>query len=1188
MLPLPKVAYATSRVVTTFGQSPTIRNAFHLQSSSSPSSSTKTNSPGSNYFQQNKGSSKPLYNFFDQASGGSKGRFTHGYLGVSRVVTQIQPVIANDTGYANDDYEEAVTAKPVTTLHPRRYRSHSLSYTSQERAQKLSVLSTVQIHARSRHAFSQALTTDDLEPALESAPSSPLLTRRNSTASFTRPDTPPLDVLQPPFPAQTSNILPSSAGQIESVNINAPHPIAVEHESEHFRAFVHARSSGDYEVALRCINNFRAALTANLVTPSVHDFNAGLEALYHTRPRGSTLTDIQDLYNSMIRLDIYPNLRTYTTLILAHCDRDREVVWSLKGMDHQLKSRRNLGLSDSSTSQDKALKDALMRENNFASAASLFRILRTLSGKENLNVDVFFSLLKCSAHYGAIDVAIMVWESIEQHSAKPFAAWYKLMIQTFGRAGEIDGAEDIFSDFKEQSAAGKISNPLRNGDPIHSAVAVWNVMIEAYCRNGKPDMAVGLLEQMLAPRNSSDNNQFILPYPAPSTYTTIIAGFCNAGDYQSAMAWFNTLVAQSSSPGHSFDPTLSPTRPDTLAWRVLLETFSEDQNTLSELNTVWSKCLEFASQDKIPIRPVDRHLVAHTNVQFVKKAVTVNPLLEDRVQHCSQLLAVAQSTIDLKSTPVSYAPKIWEAYIDLGLPLAGLDFALNYLEAFLPKYHQRPVYREQLNTFNRFFCSLDWTKITSGKVALRSALKFEALFGQAIINPNALHLHIMRQYTFARSQFMAVVDLEAVEVQRLCEIAAKLEMIDPQERDDFIGLVPFLEDLIEHGVENFPYLSTLTRDMILKALMYDRSLYQVKALIEELGLTHLMHNLVQLMPAVSTSSPSPPPWTDGSSLEAEPETPLTVPSVTSSDDLPLHTYQNPLYEEVDFSCVPQRPFVDRAVTRNLDQTLVTVSRNPFSLEKTWDVFYRNLSQANKVPSPYTLSRMCQTFGRSKDIPKVKFLYSVAQSLLATMEHDKQMQSEAWFLIEDGMIIAMAQAGEVDAAHVHRRRILQQGGAPSADAYGGLILNVKETTDDTSNAMTLFNESQMLGVVPNHYLYNNIISKLAKARKADAALELFGKMKMSGPMPSSITYGAVLGACARVGDATSAEALFEEMARAPDFKPKIPPFNTMMQLYTTTKPNRDRVLFYYESMLTHNVSPTAYTYKVINTSTVVKR
>ena len=36
---------------------------------------------------------------------------------------------------------------------------------------------------------------------------------------------------------------------------------------------------------------------------------------------------------------------------------------------------------------------------------------------------------------------------------------------------------------------------------------------------------------------------------------------------------------------------------------------------------------------------------------------------------------------------------------------------------------------------------------------------------------------------------------------------------------------------------------------------------------------------------------------------------------------------------------------------------------------------------------------------------------------------------------------------------------------------------------------------------------------------------------------------------------------------------------MMQLYTQTKPDRERVLYYYNALLKANIKPTAHTYKV---------
>ena len=218
-------------------------------------------------------------------------------------------------------------------------------------------------------------------------------------------------------------------------------------------------------------------------------------------------------------------------------------------------------------------------------------------------------------------------------------------------------------------------------------------------------------------------------------------------------------------------------------------------------------------------------------------------------------------------------------------------------------------------------------------------------------------------------------------------------------------------------------------------------------------------------------------------------------------------------------------------------------------------------------------------GRLKEMDKVRTLYDAGQLVLSTLKDESHWQSSGWYQIEDQMIIACAHAGEMDAAFRHRDRIIAQGRTPSADAYGSLIECVKDTTDDTSNAMSIYKESQAVGCTPNIYLFNTIISKLAKARKADFALELFQQMKACGTKPSSITYGAVIAACARVGDAMSAEQLFLEMSEQHTFKPRIPPFNTMMQLYTQTKPNRERVLHFYNALLNARIPPSGHTYKV---------
>jgi pentatricopeptide repeat protein len=225
------------------------------------------------------------------------------------------------------------------------------------------------------------------------------------------------------------------------------------------------------------------------------------------------------------------------------------------------------------------------------------------------------------------------------------------------------------------------------------------------------------------------------------------------------------------------------------------------------------------------------------------------------------------------------------------------------------------------------------------------------------------------------------------------------------------------------------------------------------------------------------------------------------------------------------------------------------------------------------------SRLIQALGHKGNLDCVHLLYNNGQLVLAQMNNEKHLQSYRWYSIENQMIVALAHAGGIEGAHVHRQRIIDQGSTPSSDAYDTLIQCVKETTDNSTNTLALWQESQARGVVVNIYLYNMIILKLSKAHKADLALDLFKQMKANRIRPSSVTFGAIITACCRVGDAQSTEVLFDEMKQQRNFKPRIPPYNMMIQFYTHIVQNRERVLYYFSELMRANVQPTVHTYKV---------
>lgn len=167
------------------------------------------------------------------------------------------------------------------------------------------------------------------------------------------------------------------------------------------------------------------------------------------------------------------------------------------------------------------------------------------------------------------------------------------------------------------------------------------------------------------------------------------------------------------------------------------------------------------------------------------------------------------------------------------------------------------------------------------------------------------------------------------------------------------------------------------------------------------------------------------------------------------------------------------------------------------------------------------------------------------------------------------------------ASVHRHRLIAGGRVPTANAYAALIATVKDTTDDALIAQELFDESQRLGCRPNTYLFNTVISKLSRARKAERALQLFDLMTSPelNLNPTSVTYGAVINAYTRTGDEDSAVRLFEKMEQDRGFKPRVPPYNTMIQFFTSTKPDRAKAERFVEKMRKWRVEPSAHTYKL---------
>ena len=1186
---LPKVAthilHQTSRAVAAVQNQSgyTIRNVLQLQTQSTPTTT------GSGLGSWN-GAGSSSWGSSGAGPGGAKynagSRFYSGYTvslqyleyetvsnifqGAGRAVTQANSSTASDgtNGQSDDNDEVTFNHIPRHRQHGPRARSHSLSIEGrQERGEKLGVLKTVQMHTRSKHTFATAAHSENTASGVPHAPTSdlglPVLVRRNSTSAPIHSDS--LESTPTPLPS-----IPPTTHTLPVTDPAAPQsttePVIERIEDAATKLFLElkeARNKRDAPQVLQLVERMRTSSEI----PHIAELNMALEALHESRRPGEPLNILLDTYNEMIKRSIVPNSRTYLILILALTDRDREVHGTIMGLEARTKRRLRSEPVDNLPEQQ--LIEQLRSENNFGSAMSLFEALSAISRNKNIiPLVIYNSLLQSCAYQSNIDAAIHVFAHLEKRSdLLPSAATFSRLISVYTNIGDLRGAKDVFDEYRAAARENRLTrreskSPTRSN--AASNLIVWNKMIEAYFRCGEHVDAMNLLELMMDKQPSTEVQASDVPSPAASTFTQIIAGFCQGGDVPSALCWFNRLLEQDATARHPHESSYIPPRPDQIAWMVMLEALAME-NMVPDMNTLFGVLVQNATKDGLEIRATDRLMLFEANMRYLEASKGIAnaeaiKILDFLVQNVLTFNDFGSPIKLLRTGRKKVTDEIVDKYIQFG----DSTRAFNLVEPFV---HSRLKHLQQAESLSL----LPSAKIHDEMGALRDtvmaisihmlqpdvAKQLPVTFKDALRVmrlSDATHLlpssPVASFYLNAYASSKArgeVVELKLRDWELLAYASTSLELPHDERVPKPVqpGTATLLEDMQKYGVDLERFGKAIIR-RIVKAVFLKHGVEELQALFSRLGPDYerVLNN----------------PERDGESVRAAfQRSSVAVPQ----DAIQVAVSQKPIVVDVYHSRYVEEFFPNHPTV----SPLMAYSRFEGGVAK------------GIYPVPSAIGRLINALGRLKEMDKVRTLYDAAQLVISTLEKESDWQSKTWFMIEDQMIISCAHAGEMDAALQHRQRMTQHGGIPSADAYGALIECVKDTTDDTSNAVSLYYESQAVGCAPNVYLFNTIISKLAKARKADFALALFQEMKAIGVKPSSITYGAVIAACARVGDAMSAEQLFREMSEQPNFKPRIPPFNTMMQLYTLTKPNRERVIQYYQRLLDAQIPPSGHTYKV---------
>ena len=1056
-----------------------------------------------------------------------------------------------------------------------RSSSVSLSGTGRnERGEKMGVLKTVQLHTRSRHVFAPVETLASAKERLLAEAvdlgdvvSRPLLVRRNSTSAPLSP------LLDAPTPVPLPVIPPVYDRDADEVTVSF-NPVP---KSKPTTQSVTPPPTNDYiATLLSCEGESSASIVKDTIEimlqdPFVQDvdhFNAGLRALYVTRRIGDPLTHIIRLYNAMLDKSVVPNIQTYETLILALTNRDFEVHHAILSIESKLADKHPLFGRVETAINTSILESRLRRlklEDNFGSAMSLFEGVLAAKGTNSMYLGAFTQLIRSCAFRANVSAAVHVFAQLERRRITIDHPVYRNMIVAFSNARMIKQAEEIFTEFLKPRFSVK-SFP-RSGSPHvdrgyhlhsnrHEQIKVWNAMIEAYFRAEMPDKAVGLLGRMLASTATNDFGPNDIPIVTPSTFKVVIAGFLRGGDTPSALSWFERLLEQKdSATDHYQGLGGAPMRPDMPQWRVILHGLAKKEK-IDDLNRLYRVMRSVAVQDRLNWGPIDQLIVYSANMRNLgdldnEAAFKILNFIAEDIAASSSKVSIPENLPLISSLALSF--------IQRGQFLSAAEIMRKWYTTVYETNTTHQVLRVMQNDLNHVTQHLsNAAKHGKGVLDYHVAsilVKLHTLLGLDItyeFGPWYLHTYGLARlkddidYSQMTPHDWNLVLNCAVEMEAAAQAGTKgLTVIDQYA---FKGVASLLEDIVNQGLI-FSDLDEKLGGRTIEHLQSQLGDARCQELLSNLDPSYLeVFNRLRKIKYSALES--------ALNQNSEPIVPLPGIQNSSQELIPL-TISLKLSDTVD---IILRHRGERSVPDRIEQAYALVKSN---LQKREGV------------DPYVLAYLIQSCGRNHQMDRAYELYTIGQSVLQCVAPNRMLS--AWVCMESSMIIALGHSGNVDAAHVHRLRVLDQGCTPSADAYGVLIQHVKDTTDDTSGAVALFQEAMEGGTKPNLFLYNNIISKLARARKADYALEIFSQMKLNDCLPSCVTYATVIGACARVGDVQLAEKLFAEMTA--HVKPRVPAFNSLMQLFTTSKPNRTSSLYYYNQLLGFGLKPSSYTYKV---------
>ena len=392
-------------------------------------------------------------------------------------MTQANVMTSQDGNFTQSDDTEEFTSRRTILQTPKRPRIRSSSVSlslagRRERGEKLGVLKTVQLHARSRHAFGASATAGAEDEAqvptidlAEKSARSPLVRRNSISSEVSRPSSPVGSIRRLSISVQNDSKAEAAVADLPTPPLT-PEGLSTDPAAPQTVLPPQAKPPIQQEIVYKLVQVSRtkdALLAADLVRefiqtiedPTPSDFNTALLALIATRPEGEPLNVIIETYNAMLLRSLSPNIKTYSLLIEALTQRDDEVRRMSVSLEARLQRIEFSGSTERSNGiWEKERLESLRAESNFSQAMALFEAVLSTGRNSQLELVHYTNLIRSCSYHNSVEGAIHVFEQLERRKdLLPDSRTYRYMLQVFTNAGNFQGAEEIFKDFRQTGSS---------------------------------------------------------------------------------------------------------------------------------------------------------------------------------------------------------------------------------------------------------------------------------------------------------------------------------------------------------------------------------------------------------------------------------------------------------------------------------------------------------------------------------------------------------------------------------------------------------------------------------------------------------------------------------------------------------------------------------------------------------------